>query len=911
VSTDSPGIWTRVAGRLRSWTEHPDLFRYGQADSLAWIARRIEQGGFVLADEVGLGKTRLSLLVMIAALEEGANVVAVVPPGLMFQWQQEATELQRELSRLLPHAGLRRWAPLLVRSYDQLFDGIASYPLADCGRGRWVLVSQTFDIYQSRQNARAWRLELPALVRACRETERNENAHGNNRWVAYVRARETEGRGFIRSQQRAARYLTSQSYPADLEAVFEDERIRPYLKGGNVTHDACAAFFRTGKPGRRLLMHLVGRLIGPVDLLVVDEAHKSREDGDEPQKRLGRLLGEVLWPTPDTRRVTMTATPIELGPAQWRALLKRTGIGTEHAAWPKLDHAITEFSLALSDAGVRPDQPAALDRLLLASRGFEGALSPFVTRRRRLHQKEMQVLLPPALPGAHPHRALRTHVIEVEGLDEHWRRFVLAAEAHGLAAKGLTALGQGERQADIRYASGLGTRRASEAPAPDDTGEKKPRKDRRVAAWRRLKEQLEGTSEARLWTHPRVVAGADRIERMCDFDGLTPREKVLVFGTFTGPIAALRDLLNARHVLRAIDLEAVAALPAPLDPQLLWIAYEARRQQGGFMGLLAGKPLRREDLVEQVKQARARYERARDGVRAMFHGGRTDWIALQPGDDALGRLQREAPEEYDRVFDTLRSEVFDVLLFRGEGAGNPSEVDALAHQAWIAHLNCMLHGEERVADEDNEPVVEGDAATDNRFRQLDARGDRLTPERISEYFHAGPRSAFCRLLDGSVAPKTRQAVQASFNRREVGPYVLVAQSMVGREGLNLHRACRRVFLFHPEWNPGVMEQQVGRVDRIESLWTRLAAKWMADFRAGEGEGAPDADSFPRIEVESLVFAGTYDDYQSRVLLRRRASLNAQLFGALLDEETLERVPPEHRERLALGAPDFGPRRGGT
>jgi SNF2 family DNA or RNA helicase len=51
--------------------------------------------------------------------------------------------------------------------------------------------------------------------------------------------------------------------------------------------------------------------------------------------------------------------------------------------------------------------------------------------------------------------------------------------------------------------------------------------------------------------------------------------------------------------------------------------------------------------------------------------------------------------------------------------------------------------------------------------------------------------------------------------------VLVAQSVVGREGLNLHRACRTVILLHPEWNPGVVEQQIGRVDRLSSYWEQL------------------------------------------------------------------------------------------
>ena len=45
---------------------------------------------------------------------------------------------------------------------------------------------------------------------------------------------------------------------------------------------------------------------------------------------------------------------------------------------------------------------------------------------------------------------------------------------------------------------------------------------------------------------------------------------------------------------------------------------------------------------------------------------------------------------------------------------------------------------------------------------------------------------------GGTAPATRRLVQLAFNRPNSFPRVLVAQSMVGREGLNLHRACRIV-----------------------------------------------------------------------------------------------------------------------
>ncbi|WP_282190180.1 C-terminal helicase domain-containing protein [Azospirillum brasilense] len=149
-------------------------------------------------------------------------------------------------------------------------------------------------------------------------------------------------------------------------------------------------------------------------------------------------------------------------------------------------------------------------------------------------------------------------------------------------------------------------------------------------------------------------------------------------------------------------------------------------------------------------------------------------------------------------------------------------------------------------------------------------------------------------MDGDMAQARRRMVQTAFNRTHSYPRVLIAQSLVGREGLNLHEACRVVLLFHPEWNPAVMEQQVGRVDRIGSRWEWLADAWKKGKLA----------EFPYLHVEYLVFQGTYDQYQHDCLEQRRRALNAQLFGALLDERALDRIPSYWRPRLADAAPDF-------
>ena len=135
--------------------------------------------------------------------------------------------------------------------------------------------------------------------------------------------------------------------------------------------------------------------------------------------------------------------------------------------------------------------------------------------------------------------------------------------------------------------------------------------------------------------------------------------------------------------------------------------------------------------------------------------------------------------------------------------------------------------------------------------------------------------------------------------------VLLAQSRDGREGLNLHEAGRTEILLHAEWNPGIVEQQIGRVDRKNSLWLREWRKWR-----DHGDGLP-----PRIRVHPVVVSGTYDDHNWQVLKARWLELRAQLHGDVLrpvpgrSEVIVDKRTCADRVRRAV--PDFSPgKRGG-
>ena len=65
-----------------------------QIDAVMFALRRIPEGGCILADEVGLGKTIEAGLVIAQLLAEGASrVLVVVPRPLLGQWQNELDDL--------------------------------------------------------------------------------------------------------------------------------------------------------------------------------------------------------------------------------------------------------------------------------------------------------------------------------------------------------------------------------------------------------------------------------------------------------------------------------------------------------------------------------------------------------------------------------------------------------------------------------------------------------------------------------------------------------------------------------------------------------------------------------------------------------------------------------------------------
>jgi hypothetical protein len=166
-------------------------------------------------------------------------------------------------------------------------------------------------------------------------------------------------------------------------------------------------------------------------------------------------------------------------------------------------------------------------------------------------------------------------------------------------------------------------------------------------------------------------------------------------------------------------------------------------------------------------------------------------------------------------------------------------------------------------DDESDPTTDDEAQIGRPQTELD--------NRIQEEYGI-PRGNYARRMYGETQPHTRRNLQLKFNRERCFPHVLIAQSQVGREGLNLHEQCRDVVLLHPEWNPGVVEQQIGRVDRLGSRWCKDLENWKRQGETGEP---------PRIEIRPIMFMGTYDEHNWSVLRRRWELLRGQLHGIIV------------------------------
>jgi hypothetical protein len=840
--------WHKVAKRLDELAapDSPALsatwsLNEGQRVSLRAIGGRLPENGVLIADEVGMGKTRIAVAVARAVIDQGGRVAVVVPPGLGYQWHDE-----------LRCGGVE--APLIVRSLWQYLaawepeDPRAHRPWA---RERVVLISHAFTNWRLGEASQAWRWALlPVVYAHWRRATSGRLPRGywdhqdllKDLWVQ--RAAESivemaSGNPGDEDMQRLLAELVERTpWPAALEAgqYARQEALRPWLE------------------------QAVGLGLGFFDLVIIDEAHKSRAG----QSGLSRLLNGVVQRRPRACQLALTATPVELDAGQWAETLGR--IGADGGA---LVPTVRDFAEAVRRVRHNPTDPESRRIYLDAARTFEQALTPYVLRRDKREDVAVQDFHCYSGLPLSAYRDL-SHEIAVDpsGLSGPWKQCLCAAEALSLVVSGREdpvakrlrlTLGSGHgiaaliaevtrTEADAKQDLEDGIAPAAELPdGPPD------KRTERALWWQQVMVEAIGGSRSHLFDHPAIRAAVEAIEA-ANRQG----EKVLVFGRFTRPMQDLVDLLNAREMLRCLEQGRAWSQAKVAEDE--WPAVAAAQRQLGI-----GQDWDRTALDTRLEEQYARLERLREQLR------RNLIEQLHQGLNGRHEAQRAV-----RLFTTFRLSI--------ESAGS----DGGDHRALVQVARALLellpesvepNSPEQLAEAFGELVEalcdrdEGDADGDGELDPDEASTlwALLETRLVEEYGRTQGR--FARLMYGGTAQETRRMLQLSFNRQHSFPRVLVAQSMVGREGLNLHRACRIVVLLHPEWNPGVVEQQIGRVDRVGSHWENSLRQAIA---AG---CLPDA--LPRIEVRPVIFQGTYDEQNWAVLRQRWDDLRAQLHGVII------------------------------
>lgn len=824
----------------------------GQRASVAQLAARIRSGqrAALLADEVGMGKTRIAVALISAVREAGGRAAIVLPAGLGVQWQKELRLFQADDQTLLP-----------LRSYDGFIAGFLTEEDAEgtqkhktkhknwlkdrrqqreLPKNGWakeevLMISHTFAAMRfpnaGNGPAGGWRRELlPNVVRLLAGQRRN-----------FMRDSFHHGEiGYVFASRHAARTIADTITQHGLQDISE-------LKG------AKAGDYKWLKSDeyKKKILRLIGYGLGQFDLIVVDEAHKARGENSS----LSRILGPVSWEADDPFRLGMTATPVELDSGQWKDTLGRISgrdDGEDITPLAELTEWISGYVDIVKRIRVEELDEPLTDSFENAAIRFQKALRPYVLRRDKRHDPEIS-----AFQECHgDYRVVHDLKVspETEGFTRDWLRRFCAAEA-------LSILPQEDhrvKRARLSVAQGYGFGLSHES----EPVEQLPQEDELEGPQSFWFDAFRG-QPADIYTHPAILAAVRLIESYAERD-----EKVLVFGRFITPMNALTRLLDAREMLRRLrdgrhwpaskvrDESEPAVLAAMNDPDLCVTT-------GGITSI-------NQILTEQYRK----WSSARRTELTRLH---REIEALAPQDETAALLVGYLRQDDDG--EELQGDIgalLEALGDRRERADAPWSGDEM-----LAQFKGLLV----------------DLSTDEEQEH-----DSVLQSRLASYLQdfSGREGNFARMMSGATPPQTRRLLQSAFNRASSWPMVLVAQSRVGREGLNLHEACRTVVILHAEWNPGIVEQQIGRVDRKGSRWLQDLENWY-----GRAEGDP-----PRIRIHPVVVSGTYDDHNWQVLKERWMELRAQLHGEVLPHQgTHAAISPELealRNRIIVSTPNFAP-----
>lgn len=872
------GGWNRVAEELCGLADGRLIeLNSGQAASLRALTERLPKNGVIIADEVGMGKTRIAAAVARSVIAAGGRVAILVPPGLGYQWSDE-----------LQTAGVN--APPILRS---LWQYLQAWETKD-KNAQWfmesaLVVSHAFTNWRLGENTSPWRWALlPEIYARWRK-------HANGRWPRDYCSNKMLDDVWVR---QAAESIVS--------AICATPDIHPTRKliQELAERTPWPGALTAGEYGRNAqlrpwLERAVGLGLGVFDLVIVDEAHKSRGQ----DSGLNQLLTAVVLQSADARCLAMTATPVELDAAQWTQMLGRIGVG--EASKTAATTAITNYAKSVARVRQCPSDKEVRKEFVESATAFKQALNDYLLRRDKREDPAVIKFQNASGDVYHAYRREQEILIDTAQLSSEWKQAVCAAEAlsfvtrqsdRTVAKRLRLTLGNGhgiaslidqmhrddkedQKQIEADHVPWIAAQHSSKTELTAD------KRLLRAEWWQKVMIQpFVKNDGSALFDHPAILAAVEEIEAIC-----RQGEKVLVFGRFTCPLRALVQLLNAREMLRCLD----ANLPWPqskVHENDNWNAIFAAHRQ-----LERQEKLDRQVLDDALAKQYQKIENQRRDIREKLISYIEEGFNRKQPDKRVRALFNAFKKAATEVSEQVQSNDDHSLAIVARamqeliGANIENAMSTDFAQAFIDLVAAASDRDEGDAD-GNGQLDEGKEA-DGLWAELKIR--------LQEEYNS-PEGGYARLMYGETKPATRRFLQLAFNRKQGHPKVLVAQSLVGREGLNLHKACRTVVLLHPEWNPGVVEQQIGRVDRIGSLWEEKLNQVIADKQAN--------GDLPRIEIRPVVFRGTYDEKNWQVLHDRWDDLRAQLHGIVISPQMTEKylIAKEVVEEISNAAPKFSP-----
>lgn len=850
------GGWNKVGEKLRTHADDRTIeVNDGQAASLRELAKRLPNNGVIIADEVGMGKTRIAAAVASSVIAVGGRVAILVPPGLGYQWSDELRNVRVD-------------APPILRSLWQYLQAWKTEKKSSPWFNESALVvSHSFTNWRLGDRTAPWRWSLlPEIYARWRK-------QSNARWPRDYCGNEILGDESVRQAAESivsAIGASSKDHPARIFAqeLAENTPWPGALSAGEYARNAKL---------RPWLERAVGLGLGVFDLIIIDEAHKSRGE----DSGLNRLINSVVLQSTDARCLAITATPVELDATQWTQMLERIQVDEVSKAAATI--AISDYAQAVSRVRQCPSDKDVREKYKKSAKTFKQVLHPYLLRRDKREDPAVIQFQKISGEGYHAYRHEQEILIDTARLTLEWKRAVCAAESlsfvtrqsdntaakrlrltlgngHGIAAL-IDQLQRDERddckQTETDGVSEIATQRNGDTELLAD------KRLIRAEWWQNVMIQPFANEGSALFYHPAILTAVEEIENVCQRG-----EKVLVFGRFTCPLRAMVQLLNAREMLRCMD----NSRPWPqskVHGNEEWAAICAAHQQLHRQGSL-DRNLMDHLLAEQYLELENKRRIVRENVIQLIEDG----LNIKQSDMRVRALFNAFKKTTAEVLKQDQGNGNHALalvaraILELAGAGIENYISTDFAQAFIDLVSAASDRDNSDSDGD---VQLDEAEASNLWSDLQLR---LHEE------YSRPEGGYARLMYGETQPATRRFLQLAFNRKQGHPKVLVAQSLVGREGLNLHKACRTVVLLHPEWNPGVVEQQIGRIDRIDSLWEEKLNLAINEQHS--------INQIPRIEIRPVVFKGTYDEKNWQVLQERWDDLRAQLHGIVISPRIAEK-----------------------